>query len=252
MHKSLLVFTFGFFCGLNLYSQSQEYNLSEEDRLYTKVENVKILTTRGEMLSLSQMYVREPFVLALVFTRCIGVCSPLISNFKEKISELNPKEKFKILVVSFDTADTKADLDNYAKLFNLNQNENWVFATTGQIPELIESVGFHPEWDSSRRQFEHDALLVGINGNGYIVKKLIGIRNIRAVESMIKEISNEFVISYPLPHNNSILSCFTYDPITGKKKPKFGLFLLLVPAIGTVILLVIISRQKKKKISENY
>lgn len=247
MHKSIFALFALVLFNLGIsFAQTSEYNLSEEDRLYTKVENIQIQTTQGEELKLSNLYNREPLILALVFTRCTGVCSPLLSNLKENITRLNPKLKFKVLVVSFDTADTKVDLNNYAQLLGLNKDERWIFGTTYQITELIESVGFHSQWDSVTRQYEHDALLVGINGNGYIIKKLIGIRDVRAVEVMLKSIHNEFVISYPLPHNNSVLSCFSYDPITGEKKLKFGLFLLLIPALGTIILLVVISSQKRQ------
>lgn len=247
MHKSIFALFALVLFNLGIsFAQTSEYNLSEEDRLYTKVENIQIQTTQGEELKLSNLYNREPLILALVFTRCTGVCSPLLSNLKENITRLNPKLKFKVLVVSFDTADTKVDLNNYAQLLGLNKDERWIFGTTYQITELIESVGFHSQWDSVTRQYEHDALLVGINGNGYIIKKLIGIRDVRALEVMLKSIHNEFVISYPLPHNNSVLSCFSYDPITGKKKLKFGLFLLLIPALGTIILLVVISSQKRQ------
>ncbi len=247
MHKSI----FALFALILLdlgssFAQTSEYDFSEEDKLYTKVENIQVQTTQGEEFKLSKLYNREPLILALVFTRCTGVCSPLLSNLKENIARLNPKLKFKILVVSFDTADTKVDLKNYAQLLGLNKDDKWIFGTTPQITELVESVGFHSQWDSATRQYNHDALLVGINGNGYIIKKLIGIRNVRAVEAMLKSIHNEFIISYPLPHNNSVLSCFSYDPITGQKKLKIGLFLLLVPAFGTIILLAVISRQKRQ------
>ncbi|MCK9480605.1 MAG: SCO family protein [Bacteroidia bacterium] len=230
---------------MSLFAQTQEYSLAEEDKLFTKVENVQILTTTGDNIKLSALYEREPVILALIFTRCTGVCSPLIRNLQDNLARLRPKEQFKILVVSFDSADKPTDMENYQKMLNVYADNKWIFGVTENILDLTGSVGFYPQWDSVSRQFEHDALLVGINGNGYIVKKLLGIRNDNSLNGLIKAISNEFVISYPLPRKNALFTCFTYDPITGERKLSLGLLILLIPAVGTIILLFLISRRKK-------
>lgn len=60
------------------------------------------------------------------------------------------------------------------------------------IEKLNLSVGFNPVWDSIRSQYDHDALRVGINKEGYITKKLIGIRNKSYLELLIRSISDVF------------------------------------------------------------
>lgn len=220
-------------------------NLAEEQGLYTPIADIHLRTTSAQF-PLSELYARQPVLLALIFTRCTGICNPFLLQLSEHMRALDPKEKFKVLVVSFDPRDSNADLERYARLFNLEHDGRWVFATTRQIDELITSVGFISTWDSTRQQFDHDAFLVGVNGNGYITRKMEGIRDRKDIASMIKTINGEFIPSYPLPRDGVMFSCFTYDPVTGVRKPSVGLLILLVPAVLTLVLLLWLGAQSRK------
>ena len=220
-------------------------NLAEEQGLYTPIADIQLRTTSAEF-RLSELYARQPVLVALIFTRCTGICNPFLLELSEHMRALDPKEKFEVLVVSFDSRDSNADMERYARLFNLERAERWVFATTDQIDELNRSVGFLPTWDSTRQQYDHNALLVGVNGNGYITRKMEGIRDRKDVESMIKTIDGEFIPSYPLPREGVLFSCFTYDPVTGVRKPSFGLLILLVPAMLTLMLLLWLGMKSRK------
>ena len=220
-------------------------NLAEEQGLFTLIADVQLRTTPAEF-RLSELYARQPVLVALIFTRCNGICNPFLLQLSEHMRSLDPKEKFKVLVVSFDPRDSNADMERYARLFNLEKDERWVFATTGQINELITSVGLLPTWDSTSQQFEHDALLVGVNGNGYITRKMEGMRDRKDMASMIKTMDGEFIPSYPLARDGVMFSCFTYDPVTGVRKPSVGLLILLVPAVLTLLLLLWLGVQSRK------
>lgn len=209
------------------------YNLSEEQNLYAKIADVPLNSTAGN-IQLSEIYKESPVVIAFIFTRCTGICNPFLLRFSENMQELNSNKNFKILVVSFDSTDSLSDMENLAYRFGLKDNDQWIFATTPQISTLNASVGFNPVWDSIRQQFDHDALLAGIDKNGLITKKLVGMRNKRSLTAMIRTINDEFTLSYPLPRKNMLFSCFSYDPITGKQTPSIGLFIMILPAILTL------------------
>lgn len=134
-----------------------------------------------------------------------------------------------------------------AQRLNLENNKQWLFATTRDIEKLNLSVGFHPKWDSTRSQFDHDALLVGINKEGYITKKLIGLRNQNDLGLLISSVNDVFSPSYRLPGKNLLFSCFNYNPETGKNTPGLGLLFLTLPAVITVVLLLGISYMVKQK-----
>lgn len=237
MCKSLFACLIALGLAAPAFSSDGAYDLSEEEGLYAPVADVRLRTSDAEM-RLSQVYSRQPVMLALIFTRCTGICSPFMLELSENMRALDPKSKFKVLVVSFDPRDSNADMDRYARLFQVDQDERWIFATTDQIDELTGSVAFRTEWDSTRQQFEHEALLVAVNGNGYITRKMIGMRGRKDLASMLTTLEGTFLPSYPLPGKESMLSCFTYDPVTGVRKPSYGLLVLLVPGLLTFLLVL--------------
>jgi hypothetical protein len=132
-------------------------------------------------------------------------------------------------------------MDFLAKKFGLNNDNQWTFAVTDNIENLNKSVGFDPVWDSVQNQYDHDALLVGINKEGYITKKLIGLRDEHELELLINSINNVFAPTYRLPNQNQLFSCFNYNPKTGKNTPGLGLLFIALPAVITLLMLFSIS-----------
>ncbi|MCC7050415.1 MAG: SCO family protein, partial [Bacteroidia bacterium] len=199
MHKSIFIILFGVIWVALGFSKQRDslnqnnYNYSEESNLFKKIADVNILTSKGSQ-KLSSLYGTSPTIIAPIFTRCSGVCNPFLSNLKETVFHLSNAKEFKILVISFDPKDSLENMLKLAERYELNNNKQWVFATTNQITELNKSIGFSPVWDNTKKQFNHDALLVGINENGYIVKKLTGVREAQSLLTMIKEINNEFIL----------------------------------------------------------
>ncbi len=77
-----------------------------------------------------------------------------------------------------------------------------------------------------------------VNRGGNITKKLLGIRQVGDLNLMIDSVNNVFSPTYRLPTENTLFSCFNYDPKTGKNTIGFGFFFIALPAILTVLLLV--------------
>ncbi|MFA5297453.1 MAG: hypothetical protein WC389_04515, partial [Lutibacter sp.] len=134
-----------------------------------------------------------------------------------------------------------------AKRFGLEDNKQWLFGVTNKIEELNQSIGFSPVLDSISGQYDHDALLVGINSDGYITKKLIGVRQGHDMDLLIASVNNIYSPTYRLPNKNALFSCFNYDPATGKNTPGLGLLFIALPAVITVLLLVSISHIVRNK-----
>lgn len=233
-----------------VYAQTSKYNYSEEENIYDKVPDVRLHSESGTFL-LSDVYSQSPVILAMVFTRCTGICTPFIFQLKQHIEQLNPSEKFKIVVVSFDPRDSVENMMELSRRYKLQDDPNWMFATNDDIDTLNSVSKFIPVWDEATQQYEHEALLVGVNTNGYITKKLLGLRDKTALKSVIMEINNQQILSYPIPGTETIFSCFKYDPATGKRKPSYGLLFLLSPAIFGGIMLFWFSRKRKQYEREN-
>lgn len=209
----------------------------EEQGVYARVHDAPLRLIDGKETSIRQMASEKPIVLALIFTRCSGVCNPFILKLKQQLVYKEDALDFQLVVLSFDPRDRIDDMQAYARQYDLADQDNWYFAVTSQIPQLKQSLKFDPVWDSIRQQFEHDALLVGINNEGYITKKLLGLRNYRDLAKLSASIHNEFSPTYRLPGQNQMFSCFNYDPRTGKSTPGLGLLFIALPAVIAFMLL---------------
>ncbi|HLW30985.1 MAG TPA: hypothetical protein VKX40_01895 [Aequorivita sp.] len=215
--------------------------LKEETNIYEKIYNAPLKIVGEQPLTLHERCSRKPLLLALVFTRCSGVCNPFLLQLKENLKFKEKGKSFDVLVLSFDPWDSKNDMQLLAQRYQLENDKQWFFGVTEDIEALNKSIGFQPVWDSVSKQFDHDALLVGINSEGYITKKLIGIRQGHDLDFLIASVNNVFSPTYRIANKNMLLSCFNYDPITGKNKLGFGLLLIALPAVLTVVLLISIN-----------
>jgi len=220
------------FIGVSII-QAQTPNWSEEKNIYEKISDVQLKLINGENISLHQLAAQRPLIVALIFTRCTGVCSPLLFQLMENLQH-TPSDKnnpYSVLVVSFDPLDSLKDMELMAQRIELQNNKDWQFAITDNIDQLNSSVGFNPVWNDEIKQFDHDALLVGVNSDGYITKKLIGLRNEKEIGLLNSSINNVFSPTYRLPTSSNLFSCFNYDPATGKNTPGLGLLFIALPAV---------------------
>ncbi|HTN06549.1 hypothetical protein [Agriterribacter sp.] len=228
------------FSAVDVMGQVTQNGWKEERQIYQKVYDAKLVMDEQRSTTILQLAQTKPLIIALVFTRCTGVCSPFLLQLKENL-QLIGKKNFNVLVISFDVRDSLKDMAMLAQIFDLKTNPQWTFAVTGAIDSLNNSIGFDPVWDAKRQQFEHDAIAVGVNTEGIITKKLIGMRNSKDLELLIKSSEGEFSPSYRLPGKSNLFSCFNYNPQTGKNMPGLGLLFILLPAVITFLLLVFIN-----------
>lgn len=230
-------------------AQTASSGMKEETNIYETIYDAPLYISGEQQTSFTALYRQKPVLVALIFTRCAGICSPFLLELKDNL-QLADDKSFNILVVSFDPRDNLEDMNNMAQRFGLENNPQWIFAVTDSIEQLNQSIGFHPIWDNETGQYDHDALLVGINKEGYITKKLIGIRQKHDLDLLIASVNNIFSPTYRLPNKNSLFSCFNYDPKTGKNTPGLGLLFIALPAVLTVLLLIFISYSVRTKIPE--
>lgn len=221
----------------------------EEANINEVIYNAPLQIISGAHVSIHQLAAQNPLVVAFVFTRCSGICTPLIIQLKESL-QFAPNianKKYNVLVVSFDPRDSVKDMENMATRFNLQHEGNWEFAVTDSISRLISSVNFNPVWDEKTLQFDHDALLVGVNSQGFVTKKLLGLRNSKDIGLLINSINNVFSPTYRLPAQSNLFSCYNYNPKTGKNTPGLGMLFIALPAILSFLILIFIRLVSKSK-----
>ncbi|MBL0309691.1 MAG: SCO family protein [Bacteroidetes bacterium] len=236
--------------GFLAIGQTASSPIGEETNIYQKIYNAPFVTTDTPTVSISELYQKKPLLLGRIFTRCSGVCNPFLLQLKEALPLAGNNNSVNVLIVSFDPRDSVNNMNLLAQKLALENNEQWTFAITDSIDRLTQSIGFYPVWDSVKQQYDHDALLVGINKDGYITKKLIGLRSANDLSLLIGSVHNIFSPTYRLPGKNDLFSCFNYDPTTGKNTPGLGLLFIALPAVITVLLLALISYLVRNKAND--
>ncbi|GBC76949.1 hypothetical protein HRbin08_00417 [bacterium HR08] len=220
---------------------------SEGRYLYRPVPDVRIRHGPGQMTSLSKLWRERPLLLTLIFTRCAGVCSPLLRSLKAAVASVGGAGRdYRILVLSFDPRDTLSDMAALADHVGVAGDPAWIFgvASAEDITRIVRATGFWFAWEAASRQYDHPAMVIGIR-DGRIMRFLIGgaIAPVRLNE-VIRELRGEFVPAYPLPRK-VLFRCFQYDPARGRWTPDWGLLLLLLPGMVTILGTVWLFRRER-------
>ncbi len=236
MCKNFIAFVILFIGIVNVCLADPDWR--EEAYIQQQIFDAQLLLSDSSEVNLHSYVKEKPLLLALIFTRCSGVCYPFLLQLKETLKGHKKYGSFNVLALSFDPWDSLPQMQKMADFFDLGSDTNWNFAVTNDIDLLNKSVGFYPVWSETLRQFDHDAFLVGVNTQGNITKKLIGIRDRKDIDLMLMSIDNKFIPTYKLPSSNSIFSCFNYNPETGKLEPGLGLLFILLPAVFAFLLVI--------------
>jgi len=185
---------------------------------------------------------QAPMMLALVFTRCAGVCSPFLASLARAQEVLGDSGgAYRTLVLSFDPRDTAEDMGELARQLGLREADGWTFAVSaeGDVKRLADAFGFWYSWDADRGQFDHPGMLVALD-RGRVVRLLVGTQvPPTRLQEIVRELRGDFVPAYPQP-GRVLFRCFQYRADTGELRLDWGFLILLVPgllaAVGTLVL----------------
>ena len=137
-----------------------------EEFVYQPVPDIAVQLLNGRTASLQSLSAEKPLFLTLVFTRCAGICSPLVRSLKSAAARTGGEGSgYRMLVLSFDPRDRLGDLDTMADHLELGSNPAWMFgiATIEDVKRLSESTGFWFRWDAKSQQYDHPGLLMAVH-----------------------------------------------------------------------------------------
>ncbi len=177
---------------------------------------IRLRSERGEEVNLRSL-ITKPTILALVYYRCPGVCTPLMDGLAEvvKLSDMAIGRDYQILTVSFNPAEgtelASRKKRNYMNVLKLEgAEEGWLFFTADslQIQRLTDNVGFR--YQKAGNDYTHVATLIFISPDGKITRYLNGVRFLPfEFKLAILETSK----GIPGPSLNKVLQyCYSYDP----------------------------------------
>lgn len=222
----------------------------------------------GRLVSLGEVAGGKPIILALVYYRCPGICSPLLNGMADVLRKLDlePVRDYAAISVSFDPSETyKVASEKRETYVGLVQKpteaskernfplEGWRFLTgnPASINRLTEAVGFKykPEGD----QFTHSAALIVLGPDGKISRYLNGTDFLPFdLKMAVVEAANGRVG----PTINRMLQyCFTYDPDGRRYVANFtsiaAVMIILSALIGVSLMIFAVRRRPVDSVDDS-
>jgi protein SCO1/2 len=215
------VIVFGLLCFSHWASQAQvvtpETGMGIDEKLGNQVPlGLTFRDENGEERNLSD-FLDVPVVLSLVYYRCPGICSPLMSGIADVLGKtgLGAGKDFRVLTVSFDPRETpdlaRDKKKNYMKALPAGFPEAaWSFlvADSSNVALLTEAVGFRFKREGN--DFLHPASLIVLSPKGKIVRYIYGITFLPFEVKMAVLEASEGKVGPTV--SRVLLYCYSYDP----------------------------------------
>jgi protein SCO1 len=179
-------------------------------------DNITLIDHTGTKHNILDL-IDKPTVLALVYYRCPGICSPFMTAMAEVVhsSKLVIGQDYQILNISFDPTEgvnlAKSNRNNYHNLIKKDfDEEGWKFfvADSADIARLTDAVGFR--YKKTGLDFLHTSAMIFVSQSGKITRYLHGTY---FLPIDLKMAVIETAEDRSGPSMSRVLSyCFSYDP----------------------------------------
>ena len=249
----LLVLLAGFVCA-NQADDEIEVGIDEKLGNYIPMDT-EFVTSKGDTVTLNQI-IDKPFLLALVYYECPGICSPLLTELAwvaDKV-QLEPLKDFEVVSLSFDHREGPEIAAKWKKNYYNGIQRNfpdaaWTFLTgdSANIRKITDAAGF--KFKPNQKDYLHAGAVIAISPDGKISRYIYGATY------------NPFDIKMALLDAGAgktqptiakaLQFCFSYDPegrgYTLNITRIAGSIMLLAVGIFLTVLLIKKSRHKENK-----
>ncbi len=166
-----------------VYGDDKKSEVGIDEKLGQTIPmNLTLIDEYGKPVKLAELTKGKPFALTLVYYRCPGICSPLLTGFTKTIdlTDLVPGKDYQVITVSFDPTETyltgsEKKKNYFAQLKNKQlSNEDWRFLTadSSTIAQLTDAVGFR--YIKKDGEYIHSGVLTLLSREGKITRYLYG------------------------------------------------------------------------------
>ncbi|HKI77165.1 MAG TPA: SCO family protein [Ignavibacteriaceae bacterium] len=246
-----------FFLMLNSlgFADNPKEKINIEEHLGKQIPlDVSFKDAYGNDVSLKSI-VNKTTILAFVYYKCPGICSPLMSEISNIVnkSDLVPGKDYDIVTISMDERENPKiayeKRQNFLSLINKPfPKDAWKFLTgdSVSIHTVTEAAGFH--FERVGTQFIHTTCVIFISPGGKISRYLYPDYNKKGEFGILPFDFKMAVLDASegkvMPTVGRILAfCFSYDP-SGKK---YVFNLLKVFGAGTLLLVAVFAVYLKVK-----
>ncbi len=206
--------------------------------------NISFVDQNGKTKKLSEIINGQPIILSLNYYRCTTLCSLQLVNMANvlKLMKWPIGKQFRAVTISFDPTDTVASsLAAQKEYLNLadQPNGDWSFYTGSKdnIEKLTSALGYYFKYDPVSREYAHAAAIFFISPEGKISRYLYGITySPSQVKFSLMDASRNKIGSHV---DQVLLTCFHYNPTTGKYD-WFAIGFLKIAASLTLVIFAIL------------
>jgi protein SCO1 len=257
--KPAFISLFGFLVSMAVTGQDMERTYQPDEPeigIFEKLDefvplDIQLINELGQLYTLEQL-VDKPTVIALVYYRCPGICSPFMESMAEVVSrsDLTIGKDYQILSISFDPREgpelARTNRNNYHHLINKEIDPNgWRFfvADSANIKRITEAVGF--KYKRTGFDFLHTSAMIFITKEGKVTRYLHGTYFLPIDLKMAVIETSE---GRSGPSLSRVLSyCYTFDP--GGQQYVFNVTKVagtLILFFALVIFLFLVIKPKKR------
>lgn len=179
-------------------------------------KDIKLVDEQGDTVLLHTL-IDKPTIIAFVYYRCPGVCTPLMDGIADIISksDLQISQDYQVFTVSFDYKESTElavrKKHNYMNMVaDSNAEAGWKFFTSDSSNAriLTQSLGFY--YKAQANDYIHNASLIFLSEEGKVTRYLNGTQFLPFEFKMAVLETSE---GRSGPTINKILQyCYSYDP----------------------------------------
>jgi protein SCO1/2 len=177
----------------------------------------------GRVVELGEYFGEKPVALALVYYECPMLCTQVLNGLLGSFRALSfgIGEEFEVVTVSIDPGEgpklAAAKKKEYVGRYGRNGGaDGWHFLTGSQdqITKLAESVGFRYVYDAETDLYIHGSGIMVLTPTGKLARYFYGIEySVKDLRLGLVEAADNKIGSAV---DQLLLTCYQYDPTTGK------------------------------------
>lgn len=257
--KIFLAVLFFLIFSVPIFSQTPEppeVGVDEKLGEYVPLD-IKFYDEYGKTIALAELVKGKPTIISLVYYRCPGICSPLMSGLGTVLDEIDLEtgKDFNTLTISFDPGEdyilAAEKKKNYFATFRKRavSEDSWRFLTADSInvKKITEAVGF--KYIKQDNDFVHSGVLTVISPDGKITRYLYGIDFLPFDVKMALIEASQGKVGTTI--SKIVKLCYSYDPdgrrYTLNITRVAGASILFVISIFAVALFITKKKKNKSK-----